>query len=207
MKDFEINDSDILAKIHLEIGLCSVHSFKLIKAINHFKTALVIYEGLNWKLDIARCLNKLAFVHSLISTDYENAKKLCYEALAIYRHKLNNNDLRICETYHTLGNIFFMEKDYEMALEYLKRSLTGKKDLFGDKHICMVKTLNLLGMTCHLMENLKQSADYYEEAVLIFGSELHLSYAQVLNNLGLVYLEQRKVKSGTFAFQQALDIA
>lgn len=38
---------------------------------------------------------------------YEDAKKMCYEALAIYKSKLIDSDLKISETYHTLGWIFY----------------------------------------------------------------------------------------------------
>lgn len=62
LKQFEINDLDIFAKIYLEMGLNAFHMHNLIKALKYFKDALIIYESVNWKLDIARVLNRLSMV-------------------------------------------------------------------------------------------------------------------------------------------------
>lgn len=44
---------------------------------------------------------------------------MCYEALAIYKKKIKEKDLRVYEAYQMLGNIFYLSKEYEFAMQYL----------------------------------------------------------------------------------------
>lgn len=55
--------------------------------------------------------------------EYENAKKLTYEALEIYRNGISETDIRVGKAYFSLGKIFYYSKTYEIANEYLERSL------------------------------------------------------------------------------------
>jgi hypothetical protein len=58
----------------------------------------MIFEKNNWKLEIAHVLVKLGRVLGILSIfclfhyffleDFENAKKVCFEALKIYKKKL-----------------------------------------------------------------------------------------------------------------------
>ena len=84
---------------------------------------------------------------------HEDAKKLCYEAISIFKKRLPENDIRIAEAYHTLGYVFFMDKDYEMAVEFYVKSLQAKVMLYGEGgHISMVRTYNLMGVAYQCME-------------------------------------------------------
>ncbi len=50
----------------------------------------------------------------------ETAKKLCYEAIDIYKKNLIEKvDNRLAEAFYTLGFIFFTTKDYDFAMMYL----------------------------------------------------------------------------------------
>jgi tetratricopeptide (TPR) repeat protein len=60
LKQFEINDIDLLGKIYLECGMNSIQSLKLLKGLDFYHKALAAYEKVNWKLDIAKVLNSIA---------------------------------------------------------------------------------------------------------------------------------------------------
>lgn len=59
--------------------------------------------------------------------NHEGAKDLCLEALYIYKTVLSEEDERIADVYFTFAQIFYMHKEYELALEYLHQALTLKK--------------------------------------------------------------------------------
>ena len=87
----------------------------------------------------------LRFLYIIAS--HEDAKKLCYEAISIFKKRLPETDIRIAEAYHTLGFVFFVDKDYEMAVEFYSKSLKAKIVLYGEGgHISMVRTYNLMGV-------------------------------------------------------------
>lgn len=115
---FEINDAEILAKINLEIGLNLTHLLQFIAALEHYKRALELYEKNNWKLGIAETLLKMANLYAILG-DFDDAKKLCFESLSLYKARLTSNDTRIAEVFHTLGFVYFKSKNYEESMDYL----------------------------------------------------------------------------------------
>lgn len=99
--------------------------------MDYYHKALSAYEKVNWKLDIAKVLNCMAHLYALLGLTisfiligaYEDATKMCFEALAIFKQRISDLDIRITEVYHTLGFIFYLQKEYESSMEYLKQSL------------------------------------------------------------------------------------
>jgi len=61
--------------------------------------------------------------------NFKRAKILCYEALSIFKSCVSLRDLRIGEAYHTLGHIYYLNKAYDIAKEYLIKSILIKEEM------------------------------------------------------------------------------
>ncbi|CAD8104333.1 unnamed protein product [Paramecium sonneborni] len=214
LSQFEINDFDLLCQIYISKAQYCLLNNQYLQSLDNYTKALIQYEQVNWKLEIAKLLVKISFVYALLSKskqfkktgDFADAKKICYEGLSILQNKLNNSDPRIYETYYTLGCIFYLEKEYDFALEYLDQSKQGFIKLYGEKHQSIIKILNLQGVINHLQGNSINAMELYEQIVCLYGESLSFGLALVLNNLALAYLDRMKFKSAKLSFEKAITI-
>jgi tetratricopeptide (TPR) repeat protein len=62
-----------------------------------------------------------------------------------------------------------LKKDYEMAIDFFLKSIECKHSLFGERHISMVRTYNLMGVTYHMMEQPDKAIESYEHGVWIYA--------------------------------------
>ncbi|CAD8076521.1 unnamed protein product [Paramecium primaurelia] len=205
LNQFEINDFDVLCKIYIEKANLYLLNHQYIQSLDYYKKALIYYEQVNWKLDIARILVKISFVYALLH-DIEDAKKICYEGLSILQNKLDHQDQRIFETYYTLGCIYYLEKEYDFALEYLEQSKEGFIKLYGEKNEQLFKIMNLQGVIHHLQGNSINAMEIYEQIISYCGDTNSIVLALILNNLALAYLDRMKFKSANLSFTKAITI-
>ncbi|KAM3130017.1 hypothetical protein pb186bvf_017913 [Paramecium bursaria] len=201
---FEVNDFDLLGKIYMEKASNLFCLNQLLPALENYHKALQLYEQVNWKLDIARVLLKIAHIYALLN-DTEDAKKICYEVLRIYQKKLEPTDQRLFETYFMLGCVYYYQKEHDFASEYLNMALEGYKKQ-SEKNINLVKIYNLLGIIQHQQGNSANAIEFYEQAVCLYGEETHIGLASLLNNLALAYLDKMKFRSSKLSFEKALTI-
>ncbi|CAD8184204.1 unnamed protein product [Paramecium pentaurelia] len=205
LNQFEINDFDLLCQIYIAKAQCCLLNNQYLQSLDYYTKALIHYEQVNWKLEIAKLLVKISFVYALLN-DFVDAKKICYEGLSILQSKLSHSDQRIYETYYTLGCIYYLEKEYDFALEYLDQSKDGYIKLYGEKHINIIKILNLQGVINHLQGNSSNAMEFYEQIVCLYGDSQNIGLALVLNNLALAYLDRMKFKSAKLSFEKATAI-
>jgi len=55
---------------------------------------------------------------------------ITYEALEIYRDNIIENNIKVGKAYYALGKIFYYSKAFEVATEYLLKSLKIHTDLY-----------------------------------------------------------------------------
>ncbi|CAD8110100.1 unnamed protein product [Paramecium sonneborni] len=205
LNQFEINDFNLQSKIFIEKANLYLLNNQYLQSLDYYKKALINYEQVNWKIDIAKMLIKISFIYALLH-DNEDAKKICYEGLSILQSKLDNQDYRIFETYYTLGCIYYLEKEYDFALEYLEQSKEGFIKLYGHKNQQIFKVMNLQGVIYHLQGNSNNAMEIYEQIVAYHGDTETIGLALILNNLALAYLDRMKFKSANLSFVKALAI-
>ncbi|CAD8105257.1 unnamed protein product [Paramecium sonneborni] len=205
LNQFEINDFDLQSKIFIEKANLFLCNNQYIQSLDYYKKALINYEQVNWKIDIAKILVKISYVYALLH-DSEDAKKICYEGLSILQSRLEHQDPRIFETYYTLGCIYYLEKEYDFALEYLEQSKEGFIKLYGENHQQIFKVMNLQGVIYHLQGNSNNAIEIYEQIVAYHGDTESIGLALILNNLALAYLDRMKFKSANLSFTKAISI-
>jgi hypothetical protein len=62
----------ILSRIYIELGVNYEYAFEFLHALHFFEKALVLYEHLAWKQDIAKVLCNIAYLLSLLSNSSIN---------------------------------------------------------------------------------------------------------------------------------------
>lgn len=121
LNKFIVNEPATKGKLLIEIGKVSFMSYNFQKSQKYLYEALLHYEKLNWRIDIAYSLVLLARLNGWLSNhsnDIENpetANKLCYEGLAIFREYLTEEDDHIVETYYILAELAYLKKDIDGA--------------------------------------------------------------------------------------------
>lgn len=68
-QQFEVYDNDLKGKYYLELGQIQLHQNKLQKANVNFYQALLLYEKINHKTEVAYTLTKLGFISALFRSD------------------------------------------------------------------------------------------------------------------------------------------
>ena len=87
---------------------------------------------------------------------------------------------------------------YEQAVEYFKRSLEMRKQIYGDKlHPNMAGSLNNLGNALNDLGKHDQALEYHERSLemkkQIYGDKPHPDVAISLNNLGSAFEAFRQI--------------
>lgn len=71
----------------------------------------------------------------------DEGKRIGSEALDICKSVLSKSDIRVNECYYFLGYIYFLNKDYDFALEFLEHAIP-----IHNTENLTIKVLNLLAM-------------------------------------------------------------
>lgn len=88
--------------------------------------------------------------------EHESAKAVTYEALDIYKDNAISESIKVGKAYMGLGKIFYYSKAFEVAIEYLEKSLKIYLDLYfnlinysykNDFDYNFIPLYNLLGIT------------------------------------------------------------
>ncbi|CAD8086349.1 unnamed protein product [Paramecium sonneborni] len=203
LQNFDIADLHIKGQLMLSLGNLYRILLKFQEAADKFYQALILYERLNWKVQQADCLLQLGIVYALLN-DYESAKLITYEALEIYRENIIEDNIKVGKAYYALGKIFYYSKAFEVAIEYLLKSLKIHSDYYGnDYDFNFVQIYNLLGIIYQVQQQLETAIDYYTLAVRCYRGSFDAQLGQILNNIGVAYLGLKKLDLASDFFNNA----
>ncbi|CAD8077736.1 unnamed protein product [Paramecium primaurelia] len=203
LQNFDIADLHIKGQLLLSLGNLYRIQLKFQEAADSFYQALILYERLNWKVQQADCLLQLGIVYALLN-DYESAKLITYEALEIYRDNIIENNIKVGKAYYALGKIFYYSKAFEVATEYLLKSLKIHSDYYhNDYDFNFVQIYNLLGILYQVQQQLDIAIDYYTLAIRCYRGSFDAQLGQILNNIGVAYLGLKKFELANDFFNNA----
>ncbi|CAD8111561.1 unnamed protein product [Paramecium sonneborni] len=189
LSKFTINEPTFKGKLLIEAGK---------KCQQYYYDALLHYEQLNWRLDIAYVLTLLSRLNGWLKNP-DVATKLCYESLAIYRDYLPEEDECIADTYFILAELAYLRKDYDAAFQFAEQSisiyeLNSNKDTSNNKESSgscndfkpqLSPVYNLLGILHANTNDYKLAQKYFHNAYLCVKSD-SLKKAQILMNWGIM---------------------
>lgn len=124
-KNTILNNQNVVARMQSNIGSILYHQEQYDQALQHFKSAQLIFEGaVKDTLALLNVLNNTGLIfHDL--EDYPKA--ISYFERGIHLANQVNSDISLEMLFLNLGSVYFMLDDFEVALNYFEQSLAIKK--------------------------------------------------------------------------------
>ena len=119
----------------------------------------------------------------------------------------DHQDIHIC--YHNLGNIAYLQGDYDKSLEYHSKSLDIKIRLLKLHDPSIADSYNCLGIVYFNKTDYKQAIDSFTKALNILKVTTIKNDTKMivcLNNIGLVYRMEKDYSKSLDYYQKALAI-
>ena len=212
----EITDESTKRHIHglalFNLGKIKISKEDYFEAEALYQQALMLHEHEYGKesIECATVLDDLGVCHE-IKEQVAKAKDLHEQSLAIKKKLCPTGDsVAIADSYHNLGNVSFMEGNYDQAKEYYKKCLVIYNRDSKSNSIKIAETENNLGV-------LSQSIDrIYDQALVHYKSALktleghygegHIETVNTIFNIGRLFAEQRSHREAIEYFTTALAI-
>jgi serine phosphatase RsbU (regulator of sigma subunit)/uncharacterized protein HemY len=150
------------------------------KANEAFQSSFSYLEKSGNKFEAGYVLNNLAAISNMLD-QVDNSLALSQKAVAI---SLDIHDLKLeSRAYYNIGNSYYLQNNFEKALEYHKKSLELRQKL-GDNEL-IASSLNRLGTLAYSKQDFKLAEEYYLQVLQIRrGDKDQKGAGIVLNNLG-----------------------
>ena len=152
------------------------------EAEDHYLSAINLNPEPEWTATVCRAV---ALIYSDVKKNNEKAIKMYQQSLALAPN--------CADTYASLGDIYFDDEDYDLALENYTKSLQLDR---SDAYV-----FNKFATTLW-------QKDFTEEAIIAYKSAIDTNpdYAPAYNNLGVVYLDGKNLLSeAKECFEQAIE--
>lgn len=132
----------------------------------------------------------------LAKGDYTEAEKTAQRANQIAAKTYTENSTKTALAQRLLSDIYYTLGDYEKAETNIKKALTSQEKQFTRKHIEVAKSLSQLALIkFYKGDNRKDVEKMMIEARDIVGDKLEKDnplYADILKNLAVVYISEKK---------------
>jgi len=185
---------------------------KLEEARQVCNSALVAYTGLVGclNLDVANAFNNLGSVY-MSSQQYDVAFKNFKKALGIALLFLGDDSatLVVADICHNIGLIYRSQGCYHHSISMFMEAICRYDHLFGDNHVKSAESVHVLGSTlgeCGRREDAIKELKRAEKMYLMAYGEEYIAIADVLNDLGLMYLVDERFEDALEALQKGYNI-
>lgn len=132
----------------------------------------------------------------LAKGDYTEAEKTALRANQIAVKTYTDNSTKTALTQRLLSDIYYTLGDYEKAEDNIKKALASQEKQFSRKHVEVAKSLSQLALIkFYKGDNRKDVENMMIEARNIVGDKLGKDnplYADILKNLAVVYISEKK---------------
>jgi tetratricopeptide (TPR) repeat protein len=170
-----------LASVYTEAGDPS-------KALELYKRVDTIFEcsGLHQDYRMAAFYNNISHAYEKLGMQDE-AVAYAEKALTIIK-SLSGYEVELATTHTTLATRYIKKQRLDEALEHLKEAELIFLNLPGKLNVHYAATLNSLGELFYRREQLEESAQYYEQALVIVKANYgeNKAYAEIAGNLAMV---------------------
>jgi tetratricopeptide (TPR) repeat protein len=200
-----IADSKCLVTIHNNLGLAYKNLEQLLKAIEHYETALQMERQLPEPdpSTLASTMNNLGLIYQ---KQGNSAKALEYfeDALDILRAASEADQSLIATIYNNIGVVHGEQRRFPQALVVHKKALKIRQDVLTANHPDIAQSLVSLSQIYHPQREYKEAEKCLKEALEIEKNSLgedHISLAGTYTNLAMLFYEQlnfeEAIKYGT----------
>lgn len=112
-------------------------------------------------------------------------------------------------SFNRIGGVYTSKGELESAVESFHEALQIQRDILGQDHIEVAKTLHNIGVCHRHGDNLELALENYIEAHEILEASLgrdHIDTVRTLHNIGGVYRRQKEYTKAMECFKEVLDV-
>jgi tetratricopeptide (TPR) repeat protein len=154
-------------------------------------------ESYNDAISLTQDKNKIAEIKVKIGTDlerkgdFDESIEICMEALALVNNKVGKESAKALLQ---IGRVHFMRGDYDISLEYAKKSLEMGENI-GDQKV-ISGSLNTIADFYRIRGEFDDSLEYYRKSLAIDKKSDDLVFvAHKLNNIAILYYHKGEFDS------------
>ena len=213
----QLNDKRLLATTHYKIGLTNSGLGRNEAAIRSYLTSQKYFEEAGQQRDLIYIYSDLSSLYFALQNSAQ-AKEYALKAINLARAAKNNvvaagalpDQYGVAGALSTLGYISQQTSSYTQAIEYFQQALALYREIEGGSlkyGINIADTLSALGGSYNLLGENARALLFLHQAL---DTARKLPYqnltASILNNLGVLYLDQEDYDRATDYFGQCLRI-
>lgn len=178
--------------------------------IEYSKALKSVRENISDELSLASTLGNLGTLHWNIGK-YKSSISYLEEALEINRKLYGGSDMnvKVADALHNLGLVRFLDKDFERGQVVLEKALSIRKDIHGEFHVDVARTLDVLGKV-YLAKNLfSLASNSHREALEIKNKVLgKMSPSSLISliNIANVYRCEGKFDQAIELYREAFEM-
>ncbi|CAD8095275.1 unnamed protein product [Paramecium primaurelia] len=184
-ENYLVFDPNFAGKIMVELSKLYFLNFQIRESQEILHQALLHFEKIQWKAEIAKTLLLQARMCSWMN-NFDLATKLSYGAISLLREAYINDETKLDQAYFILAECHYVSKKYDTAKEFLVKVLQLKLQTEQqENHPTFLETYNLLGLIHAQIYDLKTSYFYFCQAYKCININ-PIQKGQILNNLSVI---------------------
>jgi CHAT domain-containing protein/Tfp pilus assembly protein PilF len=140
---------------------------------------------------------------------YDAAHEKAEEARRIYSNLLGSDSKELANAWHRIGAIYYLQRDFEQAIEAFDSVLQIRIRVFGEKHADVAKAYYNLGLANYDKRDYDTALKKYDKALDIRKKVLgnnDLSVAATYKSMGNSYGMRGEIEQSIDLFEKALKI-
>ncbi|CAD8187543.1 unnamed protein product [Paramecium pentaurelia] len=184
-ENYLVFDPNFAGKIMIELSKLYFLNFQIRESQEILHQALLHFEKIQWKAEIAKTLLLQARMCSWMN-NFDLATKLSYGAISLLREAYINDETKLDQAYFILAECHYVSKKYDTAKEFLVKVLQLKLQTEKqENHPTFLETYNLLGLIHAQIYDLKTSYFYFCQAYKCININ-PIQKGQILNNISVI---------------------
>lgn len=203
----EITDTTLANQYKKKAEIC-VEKARYDSALVYYRLAEPVYEKNKlWKKYI-NVLHRMAWIKAEVFKQTEPGMNLCQKALDTAKKYLDKKSIEFADIYYTIA-VVYMNKSYEeeKALEYLFKSLSIKRKVYGEKSKYVAKLYNTIGSCMECKNDKTNALRYYKKALstaeqIQWNDSVFIAYVNA--NLGRLSVYQQRGREALDYLMKAL---
>lgn len=190
------------AKAYICLGNAYYLKSEFDLSLDYYNDAYYLIKDKNYKFELASAYKGIADVQSKVKANYEAALEKYLLSLDIYRDIKDTKSM--IKVKKSLGELYFILKQYDKSLEYLKKALKLAVEM-GDEED-FVQTNHKIGAITIMSGNLDEGLQYCLNSLDISQKKgFKITEAMIRSDLADMYLSQNLPDSSISYNQIALE--
>lgn len=140
---------------------------------------------------------------------YNDSKNVLLRHISLAENIYGTASEKTAASYNEIGLVYYVEGDFDKALEYYIKTWEIYKKILGTKHLEIVKLFNNIGLIYYEKFDYNKALGFFSKALAInekLQNTNHLDTANSFNNIGLVYYKLGHYNKALDYFYKVMSI-